>query len=172
MANEYTLGQKIAGIGAALGGRVPQFQQQMEQLDEKRMEAMYKDAGAAYQLLNNKDYQGIINLANDRLGLLQRLPGSDPADTMQVLQLAQGAAAGNYQSLSQLTQVLEAANQQGLSRGKALLMSPNQLRLLNTQHLTPETAHKCTQMVRMQDYLLEKWQSYNVQDKFQNLVSQ
>ena len=81
------------------------------------MEAMYKDAGAAYQLLNNKDYQGIINLANDRLGLLQRLPGSDPADTMQVLQLAQGAAAGNYQSLSQLTQVLESANQQGLARG-------------------------------------------------------
>lgn len=117
MANEYTIGQKISGIGAALSGQVPQFQQQMEQLDEKRTEAMYKDAGAAYQLLGNNDYQGIINLANDRLGLLQRLPGSDPSDTMQVLQLAQGAAAGNTQSLSQLTQVLESANQQGLARG-------------------------------------------------------
>jgi hypothetical protein len=113
----YTTGQKIEFLGAALSGQVPQFQQQMEQLDEKRMEAMYKDAGAAYQLLGNNDYQGIINLANDRLGLLQRLPGSDPSDTMQVLQLAQGAAAGNSQSLSQLTQVLKSANQQGLARG-------------------------------------------------------
>ncbi len=117
MANEYTIGQKISGIGAALSGQVPQFQQQMEQLDEKRMEAMYKDAGAAYQLLNNKDYQGIIDLANDRLGLLQRLPGSDPSDTMQVLQLSQAAQAGNLQAQSQLTQVLESAYQQGLARG-------------------------------------------------------
>jgi hypothetical protein len=117
MANEYTIGQKISGIGAALSGQVPQFQQQMEQLDEKRMEAMYKDAGAAYQLLNNKDYQGIINLANDRLGLLQRLPGSDPSDTMQVLQLSQAAQAGNLQAQSQLGQVLEAADVRGRSLG-------------------------------------------------------
>ena len=90
MASEYTLGQKISGIGAMLGGTIPEFDARMEQLDEKRMEAMYKDAGAAYQLLNNKDYQGIIDLANDRLGLLQRLPGSDPSDTMQ------GLARGYY----------------------------------------------------------------------------
>jgi hypothetical protein len=126
MANEYTTGQKIEFLGAALSGQVPQFQQQMEQLDEKRMEAMYKDAGAAYQLLGNNDYQGIINLANDRLGLLQRLPGSDPSDTMQVLQLAQGAAAGNTQSLSQLTQVLESANQQGLARGYYAAPAPRE----------------------------------------------
>ena len=122
----YTTGQKIEFLGAALSGQVPQFQQQMEQLDEKRMEAMYKDAGAAYQLLGNNDYQGIINLANDRLGLLQRLPGSDPADTMQVLQLAQGAAAGNSQSLSQLTQVLKSANQQGLARGYYTAPAPRE----------------------------------------------
>ena len=122
----YTTGQKIEFLGAALSGQVPQFQQQMEQLDEKRMEAMYKDAGAAYQLLGNNDYQGIINLANDRLGLLQRLPGSDPSDTMQVLQLAQGAAAGNDQSLSQLRQVLESANQQGLARGYYAAPAPRE----------------------------------------------
>jgi len=48
MANEYTSGQKLQGIGAILGGTVPQFQQEMQQLDEARMKAMYQDAGAAY----------------------------------------------------------------------------------------------------------------------------
>lgn len=117
MANEYTLGQKLQGIGAALGGTVPQFQQQMQQLDEARMKAMYQDAGAAYQMLQSNNYGGIIDLANDRLRILQRLPGSDPSDTMQVLQLTQSAQAGNPEAQAQLSQVLGSAYQQGISRG-------------------------------------------------------
>jgi hypothetical protein len=117
MANEYTVGQKIAGIGAALGGRVPQFRQEMQQLDEKRMEAMYKDAGAAYDLFNKGNIGGIIDLANDRLNILQRLPGSDPSDTYQVLQLSQAAQAGDRQAKFQLGQVLGSAYEQGIARG-------------------------------------------------------
>jgi len=117
MANEYTLGQKISGIGAALSGTVPQFQQEMQQLDEARMKAMYQDAGAAYQMFQKKNYGGIIDLANDRLRILQRLPGSDPSDTMQVLQLTQSAQAGNPEAQAQLSQVLDSAYKQGIARG-------------------------------------------------------
>ena len=117
MANQYTTGQKIEFLGSALSGRVPQFEQKMEQLDEKRMEAMYKDAGAAYDLFNKGNIGGIIDLANDRLNILQRLPGSDPSDTMQVLQLSQAAQAGDQQAKSQLGQFLEAADVRGRSLG-------------------------------------------------------
>jgi len=89
----------------------------MQQLDEARMKAMYQDAGAAYQMLQNNDYGGIIDLANDRLRILQRLPGSDPSDTMQVLQLTQSAQAGNPEAQAQLSQVLGSAYQQGIARG-------------------------------------------------------
>jgi hypothetical protein len=117
MANQYTTGQKIEFLGSALSGQVPQFEQKMEQLDEKRMEAMYKDAGAAYDLFNKGNIGGIIDLANDRLNILQRLPGSDPSDTMQVMQLAQAAQAGDPQAGSQLGQVLQAADARGRSLG-------------------------------------------------------
>jgi hypothetical protein len=117
MANEYTSGQKLQGIGAILGGTVPKFQQEMQQLDEARMKAMYQDAGAAYQMLGSNNYGGIIDLANDRLRILQRLPGSDPSDTMQVLELAQAAQSGNPQAPAQLEQILGAANQRGIDLG-------------------------------------------------------
>jgi hypothetical protein len=117
MANEYTLGQKISGIGAALGGTVPQFQQEMQQLDEARMKAMYQDAGAAYQMYGQNNIAGIIELANDRLRILQRLPGSDPSDTMQALKLAQAAQAGDQSAYSQLGDFLKQANDSGIARG-------------------------------------------------------
>lgn len=117
MANEYTIGQKLQGIGAALSGTVPQFQQEMQQLSEARTKAMYQDAGAAYQMLQSDNYQGIIELANDRLSILKRLPGSDPSDTEQVLQLAQNANAGDMQSVVQLNEILGNAYNIGVSRG-------------------------------------------------------
>ena len=117
MANEYTSGQKLQGIGAILGGTVPQFQQQMQQLDETRMKAMYQDAGAAYQMYGQNNIAGIIDLANDRLRILQRLPGSDPSDTMQALKLAQAAQAGDQNAYSQLGDFLKQANETGIARG-------------------------------------------------------
>ena len=117
MANEYTFGQKLQGIGAALSGTIPQFQQEMQQLSEARTKAMYQDAGAAYQMLQGNNYQGIIDLANDRLSILRRLPGSDPSDTQRVLQLAQNAMAGDTNSHMQLQQILEGAYQRGIDLG-------------------------------------------------------
>ena len=117
MANEYTFGQKLQGIGAALSGTIPQFQQEMQQLSEARTKAMYQDAGAAYQMLQGNNYQGIIDLANDRLSILSRLPGSDPSDTQRVLQLAQNAMAGDTNAKAQLFDVLGNAYSTGVSRG-------------------------------------------------------
>ncbi|NBS27106.1 MAG: hypothetical protein EBS81_12515, partial [Gammaproteobacteria bacterium] len=117
MANEYTFGQKLQGIGAALSGTIPQFQQEMQQLSEARTKAMYQDAGAAYQMLQGNNYQGIIDLANDRLSILRRLPGSDPSDTQRVLQLAQNAMAGDTNSREQLQQTLGNAYQRGIDLG-------------------------------------------------------
>jgi len=117
MANEYTIGQKLQGIGAALSGTVPQFQQEMQQLSEARTKAMYQDAGAAYEMLQNNNYQGIIELANDRLSILRRLPGSDPSDTEQVLQLAQVAQYGDPNAQAQLKNILEGAYYRGIDLG-------------------------------------------------------
>jgi len=117
MANEYTSGQKLQGIGAILGGTVPQFQQEMQQLDEARMKAMYQDAGAAYQMYGQNNIAGIIDLANDRLRILQRLPGSDPSDTIQALELAQAAQAGDQNAYSQLGDFLKQGYETGIARG-------------------------------------------------------
>ena len=117
MANQYTTGQKIEFLGSALSGRVPQFEQKIEQLDEARMKAMYQDAGAAYQMYGQNNIAGIIDLANDRLRILQRLPGSDPSDTMQALKLAQAAQAGDQNAYSQLGDFLKQGYETGIARG-------------------------------------------------------
>jgi hypothetical protein len=153
MANEYTSGQKLQGIGAILGGTVPQFQQQMQQLDEARMKAMYQDAGAAYQMLQNNNYGGIIDLANDRLRILQRLPGSDPSDTMQVLELAQAAQSGNPQAPAQLGQILEAANQRGIDLGYTKSAISQMPATFQSRHMMAQAAGLTQGTPEYQDFM-------------------
>lgn len=130
MANEYTLGQKISGIGAALSGRVPEFQQRMQQLDEARMKAMYQDAGAAYQMLQSDNFGGIIDLADDRLNILRRLPGSDTSDTENVRMLAQRALSGDVGAKSELGSILEQAQITGIQLGYVKAPAADQARVL------------------------------------------
>ena len=71
-----TIGDMLGGIGAAFGGTAQQYAQGLRQreqgiTEQKRAElqarqrAMYQDANAAFQLLQQGDLDGIIRLADD-----------------------------------------------------------------------------------------------------------
>jgi hypothetical protein len=81
------------------------------------MKAMYQDAGAAYKMLQTNNFDGIIDLADDRLRILSRLPGSDTSDTEMVRQLAVQAKMGMPGAQQNLSQVLEGAYQRGIDLG-------------------------------------------------------
>jgi hypothetical protein len=83
---------------------------------------MYQDAGAAYQLLQQQDLDGIINLANDRLEILQTFDDADPSDTMRILENAMAAKAGDPIALRDLATELTGAASAGRAMG--ILQAP------------------------------------------------
>lgn len=123
-----TFGDMLGGIGAAIGGTSQQYSQgirerEQQMTDRKRQElqarqvAMYQDANAAYQLLQQQDFDGIINLAEDRLQILQTFPDADPSDTMRVRDNAIAAKAGDPMALRDLALELTSAASTGRAMG-------------------------------------------------------
>ena len=128
-----TIGDMLGGIGAAFGGTSQQYAQGIRQREQQmtqrkreelqaRQIAMYQDAGAAYQLLLQRDFDGIINLANDRLEILQTFDDADPSDTMRILQNAMAAKAGDPIALRDLATELTGAASAGRAMG--ILQAP------------------------------------------------
>jgi hypothetical protein len=127
------IGDMLGGIGAAFGGTAQQYAQGIRQREQQmtqrkreelqaRQIAMYQDAGAAYQLLQQRDFDGIINLANDRLEILQTFDDADPSDTMRILENAMAAKAGDPIALRNLTLELTGAASAGRAMG--ILQAP------------------------------------------------
>jgi hypothetical protein len=123
-----TIGDMLGGIGAAFGGTGQQYAQGIRQREQQmtqrkreelqaRQIAMYQDAGAAYQLLQQQDLDGIINLANDRLEILQTFDDADPSDTMRILENAMAAKAGDPIALRDLATELTGAASAGRAMG-------------------------------------------------------
>jgi hypothetical protein len=128
-----TIGDMLGGIGAAFGGTSQQYAQGIRQREQQmtqrkreelqaRQIAMYQDAGAADQLLQQRDFDGIINLANDRLEILQTFDDADPSDTMRILENAIAAKAGDPIALRNLSLELTGAVSAGRAMG--ILQAP------------------------------------------------
>lgn len=116
MANQYTFGDKLQGIGAVLGGTAPQFQKQMGELSTERQKAMYQDADAALKMASRGDLPGVIRLIEDRISMIQRLNG-DPTESLQALNFARAAQSGDTASGEKLMQGLTISQQQGIDLG-------------------------------------------------------
>jgi hypothetical protein len=116
MANGYTFGDKLQGIGAVLGGTVPQFQKQMGELSEERQKAMYQDADAALKMATRGDLPGVISLIEDRINMIQRLNG-DPTESLQALNFARAAQSGDVVAGDKLMQGLTMSQKRGIDLG-------------------------------------------------------
>tara|TARA_R100000951_G_scaffold116471_1_gene128473 strand:- start:2829 stop:4142 length:1314 start_codon:yes stop_codon:yes gene_type:complete len=106
----------LMGLGAAVGGTVPQFRQQMMQEDqmarqratadeeaaEKRKQTLFADASAASSLLSSGDTRGVVDLMQDRLNILSRLPGVDTRHTARYVEMAKAADQGSRQAFETL----------------------------------------------------------------------
>ena len=131
-----TIGDMLGGIGAAFGGTAQQYAQGLRQREQgiteqkraelqARQQAMYQDAGAAFQLLQQGDLDGIISLADDRLELLQTFPDADPSDTMRIRDLAIAARQGDPIATRNLATELTSATSAGYAMG--ILQRPEEL---------------------------------------------
>ena len=117
------IGRILGGLGAAVAGTAPEYRQQMiqedelarkramedEQSAEKRKQTLFADAAAANSLLQQGDTQGVLQLMQDRLGILSRIPNVDTSHTQRYVQLAKAANQGNMQALDQLKVEMENA---------------------------------------------------------------
>jgi hypothetical protein len=121
-------GDLLMGLGAAVGGTGPQFIQGLEQRDRQateqkraelqaRQQAMYQDAATGLQLLAVGDLDGLIELGEDRLQLLQTYPDADPSDTQRIIQLARFSKQGDPVALRNLATELTSATTRGISMG-------------------------------------------------------
>jgi len=121
-------GDLLMGLGAAVGGTGPQFIQCLEQRDRQateqkraelqaRQQAMYQDAATGLQLLSQGDLDGLIELGEDRLQLLQTYPDADPSDTQRIIQNARFAKQGDPVALRNLATELTTATSRGMSMG-------------------------------------------------------
>jgi hypothetical protein len=117
----------LQGLGAGLGGQLPQFlsqqnereglrqQDQMNQqammekqqaMTLERQKTMFTDANAALQLLDSNNLDGVVQLGLQRLQALKQLsqfdPSIDPSDTQRVTRLALAARNGDEEAMTNL----------------------------------------------------------------------
>jgi len=140
------IGLALQGLGAGLGGQLPQFlqsqdqrvgleaqirqqdaQMQMQtaekqqQMAIERKKTMYTDANAALKLLDSGNVDGVIQLGINRLQLLKQLsqfdPSIDPSDTQRVTQLALAARNGDEEAKELLRGELASTVQVGQAIG-------------------------------------------------------
>jgi hypothetical protein len=97
------LSTKLRALGAMFSNKVPEFRQQMmqereaesmlgvQELQKREMldKSLAKDYFTAYAMAENNDYQGFMELMEDRLQLERKL-GLDTSSTLEIMQDAQG----------------------------------------------------------------------------------
>lgn len=114
------IARALTGLGAAIGGQIPQFNEQIaredelartraieeedrarrqsmenEELAEKRRRTMFLDAQAGNAFLEAGDYGAFTDLYSDRLNILKNIPNVDTRHTQRALGLAQRAMQGD-----------------------------------------------------------------------------
>tara|TARA_Y100000996_G_C22553057_1_gene654464 strand:- start:1858 stop:3330 length:1473 start_codon:yes stop_codon:yes gene_type:complete len=103
MGGGADLSTKLGALGAMFTNKVPEFRQQMmqereaesmlgvQELQKREMldKSLAKDYFTAYAMAENNDYQGFMELMEDRLQLERKL-GLDTSSTLEIMQDAQG----------------------------------------------------------------------------------
>lgn len=136
------IGMALQGLGAGLGGQLPQFLQaqnqrqglqRQEQMDNlamaekrqqmaiERQKTMFTDANSALQLVDQGNLDGVVRLGIQRLQMLRQLseldPNIDPSDTQRVTRLAIAARNGDPEALENLKGELSNTVQMGQAIG-------------------------------------------------------
>jgi len=136
------IGMALQGLGAGLGGQLPQFLQmqnqrqglqRQEQMDNlmmaekrqqmaiERQKTMFTDANSALQLVDQGNLDGVVRLGIQRLQMLKQLseldPSIDPSDTQRVTRLAIAARNGDPEALENLKGELSNTVQMGQAIG-------------------------------------------------------
>ena len=117
MANGYSKYDIVEGIAAALGGRVPQFEERMKNRREQTEMALYQDAQAALNMAQRGDFKGILDLTQDRMDILGRM-GIPSDETKAAGILAQRAIQGDPDSAKILIDGLRDTVQKGIDLGR------------------------------------------------------
>ncbi|MFK5949858.1 MAG: hypothetical protein QM500_13935 [Methylococcales bacterium] len=111
-------------------------------LEDSRQKAFFQDARVGRQLLESGDYQGFLDLANNRLNLLEQTPNADASDVQSVLQ------SFNSGDIQGTIQQLKLAEEAGItttdSKGNAFLSDPldRQLKQANINKVSKGTAEQ------------------------------
>ena len=113
---EPQTGQKISRFGAALGGRLPQFDvaqaAQQERLSTERRRAMLLDNRQALRLMQGGDRAGVTKLLQDRIGRVGEL-GGDPSHSVKLLSTVQDQNVSD----EEITQGLQSIDFRGVDAG-------------------------------------------------------
>lgn len=114
------IGSGLQGFGAGVAGRGGQFlagqEQQRQALSKERLQAAAEDLRRARGLLDIGDLQGVRNLAQERISMIQQL-GGDPSDTAGILQLVDAAIGGDKNAFDALNAQVDAGLQSAADRG-------------------------------------------------------
>lgn len=114
------IGTGLLAFGEGAAGRGRQFlegqEQQRQTLSKERKQAAAEDLRRARGLLDIGDLQGVRNLAQERIGMIQQL-GGDPSDTAAILQLVDAAIGGDKNAFDALNAQVDAGLQSAADRG-------------------------------------------------------
>lgn len=116
MANELSKYDIVAGIGAALGGRAGQYMKDLQATQQQREMALYQDALTALNMTKRANYQGVIDLTEDRMDILNRM-GIPYNETLAVNITAQKAMQGDQEAIKTLNEGLFETVQKGYDLG-------------------------------------------------------
>lgn len=110
LSTRERIARGFSAAGAALLGHGAEFQASIAEQDRfardeeakqlnLRRQAAVQDLQGAKQLLDRGDFQGALELGNNRLQVLSQIPGADPSDTAQFVEML---GSGDAQGASQL----------------------------------------------------------------------
>ena len=141
------IARALQGLGAAVGGQVPQFEQRIalederarriaqeeadrtrrlslenEELAEKRKRTMFLDAAAANQYLSSGDLDSVESIFSDRINILSNSPNVNTNHTQSKLELARAAKGGDTEALNRLKSLL--ANEVSVGQAYGFIPKP------------------------------------------------
>jgi len=130
------IGRGLQGFGAGVQGRGPQFlagqRQEERTLSKERLQAAAEDLRRARRLLDAGNLQGVRDLAQERVGMIQEL-GGDPGDTQGLLSLADAAIAGDRNAFNALNAQVDAGLQSAADRGIIKLREAREDKFIDIQ---------------------------------------